>query len=65
MAKSANLCDWYAEHGPAMLKAEPTLVENQQAVIEYRPLGDDSGDYAVELSVMAGDAWRGSHHSCR
>ncbi len=20
-------------------------------------------DYAVELSVMAGDAWRGSHHS--
>ncbi|ENF4191763.1 aldehyde dehydrogenase family protein [Escherichia coli] len=39
VAKSANLCDWYAEHGPAMLKAEPTLVENQQAVIEYRPLG--------------------------
>ncbi|HCP4998988.1 TPA: aldehyde dehydrogenase family protein [Escherichia coli] len=38
VAKSANLCDWYAEHGPAMLKAEPTLVENQQAVIEYRPL---------------------------
>ena len=25
--------------GPAMLKAEPTLVENQQAAIEYRPLG--------------------------
>ena len=21
VAKSANLCDWYAEHGPAMLKA--------------------------------------------
>lgn len=39
VAKSANLCDWYAEHGPAMLKAEPALVENQQAVIEYRPLG--------------------------
>ncbi|VEW00003.1 putative aldehyde dehydrogenase [Escherichia coli] len=39
VAKSANLCDWYAEHGPAMLKAKPTLVENQQAVIEYRPLG--------------------------
>ncbi len=39
VAKSANLCDWYAEHGPAMLKAEPTLVENQQAVIEYRALG--------------------------
>lgn len=39
VVKSANLCDWYAEHGPAMLKAEPTLVENQQAVIEYRPMG--------------------------
>lgn len=39
VAKSANLCDWYAEHGPAMLKTEPTQVENQQAVIEYRPLG--------------------------
>ncbi|HFX3929290.1 TPA: glutaminase B [Escherichia coli] len=39
VVKSASLCDWYAEHGPAMLKAEPTLVENQQAVIEYRPLG--------------------------
>ncbi|SUG55629.1 Succinate-semialdehyde dehydrogenase [NAD] [Salmonella enterica subsp. diarizonae] len=37
--KSAALCDWYAEHGPAMLNPEPTLVENQQAVIEYRPLG--------------------------
>ncbi|MBE0130862.1 succinate-semialdehyde dehydrogenase [Citrobacter amalonaticus] len=39
VAKSAALCDWYAEHGPAMLDAEPTQVENQQAVIEYRPLG--------------------------
>ncbi|AFM59975.1 MULTISPECIES: succinate-semialdehyde dehydrogenase [Enterobacter] len=39
VAKSAGLCDWYAEHGPAMLHAEPTLVENQNAVIEYRPLG--------------------------
>lgn len=39
VAKSANLCDWYAEHGPAMLKSEPTQVENQQAVIEYRPMG--------------------------
>ncbi|HCC6168948.1 succinate-semialdehyde dehydrogenase [Citrobacter sp. RHB20-C16] len=39
VAKSASLCDWYAEHGPAMLDAEPTQVENQQAVIEYRPLG--------------------------
>ena len=39
VAKSAALCDWYAEHGPAMLRAEPTLVENHTAVIEYRPLG--------------------------
>ena len=37
--KSASLCDWYAEHGPAMLATEPTQVENNQAVIEYRPLG--------------------------
>lgn len=37
--KSADLCDWYAEHGPAMLSTEPTQVENNQAVIEYRPLG--------------------------
>lgn len=39
VAKSASLCDWYAEHGPAMLNAEPTLVEDRNAVIEYRPLG--------------------------
>lgn len=37
--KSAQLCDWYADHGPAMLATEPTQVENNQAVIEYRPLG--------------------------
>ncbi|WP_213132843.1 succinate-semialdehyde dehydrogenase [Citrobacter sp. FP75] len=37
VTKSAALCDWYAEHGPAMLNPEPTLVEN--AVIEYRPVG--------------------------
>ncbi|WP_348235655.1 aldehyde dehydrogenase family protein, partial [Salmonella enterica] len=39
VGKSAAVCDWYAEHGPAMLNREPTLVENRQAVIEYRPLG--------------------------
>lgn len=39
VAKSAHLCDWYAEHGPAMLATEATQVENNQAVIEYRPLG--------------------------
>ena len=37
VAKSASLCDWYAEHGPSMLHPESTQVEN--AVIEYRPLG--------------------------
>ena len=37
VAKSASLCDWYADHGPAMLSPEATQVE--KAVIEYRPLG--------------------------
>ncbi|MFS2222616.1 aldehyde dehydrogenase family protein [Pantoea sp. B65] len=37
--KSASLCDWYAEHGPALLAAKPTQVPNNQAVIEFRPLG--------------------------
>lgn len=39
VSKTANLCDWYAEHGPAMLASEPTLVEDAKATIEYRPLG--------------------------
>lgn len=37
--KCAQLCLWYASHGPAMLAPEPTLVENNKARIEYRPLG--------------------------
>lgn len=37
--KCAQLCQWYAEHGPAMLSPEPTLVEGGKAGIEYRPLG--------------------------
>jgi succinate-semialdehyde dehydrogenase len=37
--KSAQLCEWYAEHGPAMLAAEPTQVPGGKAHIEYRPLG--------------------------
>lgn len=37
--KTAALCEWYAEHGPAMLAPQPTLVENNQAVIEFRPMG--------------------------
>lgn len=39
VSKSADLCDWYALHGPSMLTSEPTQVEHQQATIEYRPLG--------------------------
>jgi len=39
ITKCAGLCDWYAEHGPALLAAEPTQVENNKAWIEYRPLG--------------------------
>lgn len=37
--KCAQLSEWYAAHGPAMLAAEPTLVDNGSAHIEYRPLG--------------------------
>lgn len=37
--KCAQLCEWYAEHGPAMLAAEPTQVPDGKAHIEYRPLG--------------------------
>jgi succinate-semialdehyde dehydrogenase len=37
--KCAQLCEWYAEHGPSMLTAEPTQVEGGKARIEYRPLG--------------------------
>lgn len=39
VTKSAALCDWYAQQGPAMLATEQTLVEGNKAVIEYRPLG--------------------------
>ena len=39
VAKSADLCDWYAEHGPVMLATQATRVEGNKAVIEYRPLG--------------------------
>jgi succinate-semialdehyde dehydrogenase len=37
--KSAKLCEWYGEHGPAMLAPEPTLVENDKAWVNYLPLG--------------------------
>lgn len=37
--KSARLCEWYGENGPAMLAPEPTLVENDKAWVNYLPLG--------------------------
>lgn len=37
--KCAQLSEWYAAQGPAMLAPEPTLVDNGSAQIEYRPLG--------------------------
>jgi len=37
--KCAQLSEWYATQGPAMLAPEPTLVDNGSAQIEYRPLG--------------------------
>ncbi|UCO95918.1 aldehyde dehydrogenase family protein [Metapseudomonas lalkuanensis] len=37
--KCAKLCEWYAEHGPAMVADEPTLVEDDKAVVAYLPLG--------------------------
>lgn len=37
--KCAQLSEWYAAHGPAMLAPEPTQVDNGSAQIEYRPLG--------------------------
>jgi succinate-semialdehyde dehydrogenase len=37
--KSAKLCEWYGEHGPAFLEREPTLVEGNKAFVDYLPLG--------------------------
>ena len=37
--KCAQLCEWYAAQGPAMLAPEHTQVPNEKARIEYRPLG--------------------------
>ncbi|KKY51333.1 succinate dehydrogenase [Pseudomonas amygdali pv. tabaci str. ATCC 11528] len=37
--KTANLCEWYAENGPAMLAPQPTSVEDNKAFVAYRPLG--------------------------
>lgn len=37
--KTANLCEWYAEHGPAMLEPQPTAVEDNKAFVAFRPMG--------------------------
>ncbi|AZD29897.1 aldehyde dehydrogenase family protein [Pseudomonas chlororaphis] len=37
--KCAQLCQWYAAEGPAMLAPEPAPVPSGKARIEYRPLG--------------------------
>ncbi|ROL70670.1 aldehyde dehydrogenase family protein [Pseudomonas vranovensis] len=37
--KCAQLCEWYAINGPAMLEAEAAPVPVGKARIEYRPLG--------------------------
>jgi len=37
--KCAQLCEWYATEGPAMLAPEPAPVPSGKARIEYRPLG--------------------------
>jgi succinate-semialdehyde dehydrogenase len=37
--KCAVTCEWYAQHGPAMLVPEKTPVENDKAYIAYLPVG--------------------------
>lgn len=37
--KCAAVCDWYAEHGPAMLVDELTSIENGKAYVSYLPIG--------------------------
>jgi len=37
--KCAAVCDWYAEHGPAMLIDERTSIENDKAYVSYLPIG--------------------------
>ncbi len=60
VSKSANLCDWYAEHGPAMLATEATRVEDNKAVIEYRPLGPILAVMPWNFPVWQGSARRGT-----
>ncbi|KXU94134.1 succinate dehydrogenase [Caballeronia megalochromosomata] len=37
--KCAAVCDWYAEHGPAMLIDERTSIANDKAYVSYLPIG--------------------------
>lgn len=37
--KCATVCDWYAEHGAAMLHDEPTSIPDSKAYVSYLPLG--------------------------
>jgi succinate-semialdehyde dehydrogenase len=37
--KCAAVCDWYAEHGPAMLVDEWTSVENDKSYVSHLPIG--------------------------
>lgn len=43
--KCIDVCLWYAEHGPALLAPQPTMVENNKAFQTFHPLG-------VILAVM-------------
>ncbi len=37
--KCAVLCDWFAQHGPALVADEATTVEDNKAYVSYLPLG--------------------------
>jgi succinate-semialdehyde dehydrogenase len=55
--KCAQLSEWYAAHGPAMLAPEPTLVDNGSAH-RIPPAGPDPRRDAVELPGVASAARR-------
>ncbi len=37
--KCAHLCEWYAEHGPAMLADEKVAMEQARAYVSFLPIG--------------------------
>ena len=39
VTKCADLCDWYAEHGPALIADEPTEIAGEKAYVSFLPLG--------------------------